>query len=61
MMETDILPNLHRMLSLMIENSDNEVIQSILEKSFGSASTEPVMTGDTTNQEPPRSVESRYE
>jgi hypothetical protein len=41
----------------MIENSDNPIIQSILDKCFGSVLPEPVKAKDTTTKSQSRDVE----
>jgi hypothetical protein len=34
-MNSEIFPDIHRLLQLLIKNSDNEIIQKILNESFG--------------------------
>jgi hypothetical protein len=34
-MSTNIFPDIHKLLQLLIKNSDNEVIQEILNDTFG--------------------------
>jgi hypothetical protein len=47
--DNSTVSQLRRLVRNMIDNSDNELIQEILEKSFGPATTEP-MAKEIPNQ-----------
>jgi hypothetical protein len=52
-MNSEIFPDIHRLLQLLIKNSDNEIIQKILNDSFG-----PVLQTEGTEDNHPKTNSS---